>query len=205
VVLAGVHSRTLHVLHHIIAHQAGVHNHRVCWHHRPSVERGGGGRRAQQPKAQAKTRVSVPGISHGEVTSESGRGNSRALRPRRQLCRCHAATHRAQVAEFVHRMPRVNEPRAAGRRVCGSFRTPPKRVSNPRGKLTREGFGTARQKMALERGTAPKLSRRTRRPRYGLQSRRGESAGVAKRRREMISHPIPQSSNSQGPGHIQQG
>jgi hypothetical protein len=45
------------------------------------------------------------------------------------------------------------------------------------------GFG------ALERGTNPKLSRRTCNPRYGLQSWRGASAGVAKRARELF--PIP--------------
>jgi hypothetical protein len=46
------------------------------------------------------------------------------------------------------------------------------------------GFGTGRQKMVLERGTPPKLSRRTCSPRYGLQSWRRISASVAKRPRE---------------------
>jgi hypothetical protein len=46
------------------------------------------------------------------------------------------------------------------------------------------GVGTGRQKMVLERGANPTLSRRTCSPRYGLQSGRGESAGVAKRPRE---------------------
>jgi hypothetical protein len=46
------------------------------------------------------------------------------------------------------------------------------------------GFGTARQKMALERWTNPKPQRSTRSPRYGVPSCRGESAGVAKRPRE---------------------
>jgi hypothetical protein len=41
-----------------------------------------------------------------------------------------------------------------------------------------------RQRMVLERWTNPKLSRRTCSPRYGLQSCRGKSAGVAKRPRE---------------------
>jgi hypothetical protein len=50
-------------------------------------------------------------------------------------------------------------------------------------------FGTRRQKMALERWTTPKLSRRTCSPRYGLQSWRGKSAGVAKRPRELVSPP----------------
>jgi hypothetical protein len=38
--------------------------------------------------------------------------------------------------------------------------------------------------MDLERGKNPKLSRRTCSPRYGLQSCRGKTAGVAKRPRE---------------------
>ena len=48
-----------------------------------------------------------------------------------------------------------------------------------------------RQKMVLERGTNYKLSRRTCSVWYGLQSCRGNSAGVAKRPRELIeiSHP----------------
>jgi hypothetical protein len=50
-------------------------------------------------------------------------------------------------------------------------------------------FGTGRQKLVLERGTKPKLSRRACTCEYGLQSCRGESAGVAKRPRERISHP----------------
>jgi hypothetical protein len=41
------------------------------------------------------------------------------------------------------------------------------------------GFGAARQKMALERGTHPKPQRRTRSPRNGVPSCRGKSAGVA--------------------------
>jgi hypothetical protein len=46
------------------------------------------------------------------------------------------------------------------------------------------GFGSGRQKMVLERGKNPKLSRRTCTREYGLQSLRGKSAGVTKRRRE---------------------
>jgi hypothetical protein len=42
--------------------------------------------------------------------------------------------------------------------------------------------------MALERWTNLKPRRRTRSPRYGVPSCRGESAGVAKRPRELISH-----------------
>jgi hypothetical protein len=41
----------------------------------------------------------------------------------------------------------------------------------------------------LNDGQNPKLSRRTCSPRYGLQSWGGKSAGVAKRPRELISHP----------------
>jgi hypothetical protein len=41
------------------------------------------------------------------------------------------------------------------------------------------GFGTARQKMVLERWTNPKPQRRTRSPRYGIPSSRGKPAGVA--------------------------
>jgi hypothetical protein len=41
------------------------------------------------------------------------------------------------------------------------------------------GFGTGRQRMALERWTHPKRPRRAWSPRYGLQSCRGKSAGVA--------------------------
>jgi hypothetical protein len=42
-----------------------------------------------------------------------------------------------------------------------------------------QGFGTARQRVLLERGTPPKPQRRTRSPRYGVPSCRGKSAGVA--------------------------
>jgi hypothetical protein len=49
---------------------------------------------------------------------------------------------------------------------------------------------TGRQKMVLERWTTPKLSRRSWSPRYGVQSCRRKSAGVAKRSRELIPpHP----------------
>jgi hypothetical protein len=59
-------------------------------------------------------------------------------------------------------------------------------------------FGSGRQKMALERWTNPKLSRRACSPRYGVQHWRGKSADAAKRRREHISHPKPPpGSNSQ--------
>jgi hypothetical protein len=53
-------------------------------------------------------------------------------------------------------------------------------------------FGTARQKMHLERWTNPNRSRRTSSPQYGLRPCRGESAGVAKRPRDLISHRNPQ-------------
>ena len=56
-------------------------------------------------------------------------------------------------------------------------------------RIRRRGFGTGRQRMVLERGTNPKRSRRTCTCEYGLQSWRGKSAGVAKRPRELISHP----------------
>jgi hypothetical protein len=46
-----------------------------------------------------------------------------------------------------------------------------------------------RQKMALERWTNPKQSRRMCTCEYGLQSCSGKSAGVAKRPRELISPP----------------
>jgi hypothetical protein len=51
-------------------------------------------------------------------------------------------------------------------------------------RFVRLRFGTARQKMALERWTNPNLSRRTCTREYGLQSCRGKSAGHAKRARE---------------------
>jgi hypothetical protein len=54
------------------------------------------------------------------------------------------------------------------------------------------GFGTGRQKMALERWTTPKLSRRTCAYEYGLQSCRGKSAGVAKRPRDRVSDLPPE-------------
>jgi hypothetical protein len=60
-----------------------------------------------------------------------------------------------------------------------------KQVANRNAK----GFGTGQQKMALERGTTPKLSRRACSPRCGLHSCRGKSAGVAKP--AAISHPKP--------------
>jgi hypothetical protein len=53
------------------------------------------------------------------------------------------------------------------------------------------GFGTGRQKTMHERWTNPKRSRRTCSPRYGLQSCRAKSAGVAKRPRELLSPPKP--------------
>ena len=56
-------------------------------------------------------------------------------------------------------------------------------------RIGRLGFGTGRQKMALERWTIPKLQRRTCSPRYGRPYWRKNSAGVAKRPRELISHP----------------
>jgi hypothetical protein len=53
-------------------------------------------------------------------------------------------------------------------------------------------FGIGRQKMALERWTNPKPQRRTRSPRYGVPSCRGQSAGVAKR---PVSDPPPEIPN----------
>jgi hypothetical protein len=70
-------------------------------------------------------------------------------------------------------------------------------------------FGTGRQKLALDDKQIPTLSRRACRPWYGLQFWRGESAGVAKRPRELISHPqLPPSrfatfSSRYGPGVVQ--
>jgi hypothetical protein len=64
-------------------------------------------------------------------------------------------------------------------------------------RIERFGFGTGRQKLVLERCTKPKRMRRTCRPRYGLPSCRGKSAGVAKRPRELISHPKSPQSDSQ--------
>jgi hypothetical protein len=46
-------------------------------------------------------------------------------------------------------------------------------------RIVTPGFGTGRQRMALERGTKPRLSRRACTCEYGLQSCRGESAGAA--------------------------
>jgi hypothetical protein len=54
------------------------------------------------------------------------------------------------------------------------------------------GFGTGRQKMALERWTNPTLSRRTCTCEYGLQFGGGKSAGFAKQPRER-SPPPPKS------------
>jgi hypothetical protein len=51
------------------------------------------------------------------------------------------------------------------------------------------GFGVGRQRMAVERGATPRIPRRTCSPRYGLQSCRGKSAGVAKRPREPYHPP----------------
>ena len=61
-------------------------------------------------------------------------------------------------------------------------------------RIGRVGFGTRRQKMALERCTNPKLTRRTCRCEYGLQLCRGKSAGVAKRPR--VSDVPPEISNA---------
>jgi hypothetical protein len=70
------------------------------------------------------------------------------------------------------------------RRLC----PPPSRCQWTRGVQRRKNceivtlrLGTGRQKMVLERGTSPKLSRRACIPRYGVPSCRGKSAGVAKR------------------------
>jgi hypothetical protein len=49
-------------------------------------------------------------------------------------------------------------------------------------------LGAGRQRMALERGRNPKRSRRACTCEYGLQSCRGESAGVTRLPRELISH-----------------
>jgi hypothetical protein len=59
------------------------------------------------------------------------------------------------------------------------------------------GFGTGRQKRALQRWTNPKPQRRTRSPRYGLPSCRGKSAGVAKRPRERSPTRTPYRYDSQ--------
>jgi hypothetical protein len=59
------------------------------------------------------------------------------------------------------------------------------------------GFGTARQKMVLERGTNPKHPRRTCSSRYGVPSWRGKSAGVAKRPRVRSPEEIPNVYDSQ--------
>jgi hypothetical protein len=58
-------------------------------------------------------------------------------------------------------------------------------------------FGTARQKMALERRTNPKRQRRTWSPRYGGPSCRGKSAGVATRPRERSPTRNPSRHDSQ--------
>jgi hypothetical protein len=58
-------------------------------------------------------------------------------------------------------------------------------------------FGTARQKMALERWTTPTCSRRSPSPRYGVQSCGGKSAGVAKRPRERSPTRNPRRYDSQ--------
>jgi hypothetical protein len=54
------------------------------------------------------------------------------------------------------------------------------------------GFGTARQRMALERWTSPKPPRRTRSPRHGVPSCGGKSAGVAKRPRARSPTETPE-------------
>jgi hypothetical protein len=61
------------------------------------------------------------------------------------------------------------------------------------GVANRPSRGLARgdRKMPLERGTNPRISRRTCSPRYALRYRRPDWAGVAKQRRELISHPNP--------------
>jgi hypothetical protein len=60
-------------------------------------------------------------------------------------------------------------------------------------RIGRLGFGTGRQKMAPERWTDPKRSRRTCRLVYGLQSWRDESAGVANGRVCHLPPEIPTS------------
>jgi hypothetical protein len=56
-------------------------------------------------------------------------------------------------------------------------------------RIGRIGFGTGRQKTTLERRKPPNLPRFTCSPRFGLQSSRGKSAGVAKRPCEVIPSP----------------
>jgi hypothetical protein len=60
-------------------------------------------------------------------------------------------------------------------------------------RIGRIGFGTGRQKTTLERRKPPNLPRFTCSPRFGLQSSRGKSAGVAKRPCEVIPPPSPKS------------
>jgi hypothetical protein len=56
----------------------------------------------------------------------------------------------------------------------------------------RYGLGRGNREWPLNDGQNPKLSRRTCTWAYGLQSCRGESAGVAKRSRELTRNPYPQ-------------
>jgi hypothetical protein len=53
--------------------------------------------------------------------------------------------------------------------------------------------GTGRQGMAFERGTTATLSQRSCSPRYGLHYCQRDRASVAKRPRELVSHPNPSS------------
>jgi hypothetical protein len=77
--------------------------------------------------------------------------------------------------------------------VRGNIIRPPVRTGDWKklriGPLAKVWHGAAEK--ARERGTNPTISRRTYSPRYGLRPSRGKSAGVAKRQRELISHPKP--------------
>jgi hypothetical protein len=88
-------------------------------------------------------------------------GARRALGPRGRA-RVHAAAPR--------RLPRARRMRRAATRCVTAMR---------KLRIVTLRFGTARQKMVLERWTNPKPQRRTRSSRYEVPSCRGKSAGVA--------------------------
>jgi hypothetical protein len=110
---------------------------------------------------------------------------------RDEVTRAAAALDAARAVALVHNtsMP------AGGTLAHLKVRVPSKRWAGHTTYIYETGanrkvrVGTARQKMALERGTNPKHLRPTCTCEYGLHSRRAKSAGVAKQPRERDSRP----------------
>ena len=89
----------------------------------------------------------------------------------------------------AHAQPLSCQPRGGNLRPWRCTSSP--RSPSYSGAIVNRNIGFGTEKLALERGTNPKLSRRMCTCEYGLQSCRGKSAGVAKRPRELSPSEIP--------------